>query len=77
MDKVQQLGMIAADQADMFTGAGWLWMACFVRLMIFSIILAPGFFLMTMFYFLSNRVHRNLWYSSKVRYQGSESNIDA
>lgn len=45
---------------------GWQWLACLFRLILFSILLSPGIFLTLLFYCLSPRIHRNIWYSREV-----------
>lgn len=42
-------------------------MASLLRLMIYVALLLPGFALMALFYFLSNRVRRNIWYGRQPR----------
>lgn len=42
-------------------------MVCLVRLMLYSAILSPGFAQMTVFYFFSSRVKRNVPYGREVR----------
>lgn len=46
--------------------AGGLWLTNFLRLMLYSAILWPGFALMAIFYFFSTRVKRNVWYGRQV-----------
>jgi hypothetical protein len=43
-------------------------MAMLARLLLYSTLLSPGFILMGLFYFFSNRVHRNIWYGRMVRH---------
>ena len=47
--------------------AGRIWIASLIRLMLYVALLWPGFTLMALFYFFSNRVRRNIWYGRQPR----------
>ena len=58
---------VASRITHAFVRTGWLWFSSLVRLVIYSFILWPGFFLVALFYFFSDRVHRNIWYGRQAR----------
>jgi hypothetical protein len=61
--------------ADSVVCTGWVWIASLARLMMYSALLSPGFALMALFYFFSNRVHRNIWYGRMVRHKIDNSAV--
>lgn len=56
-----------AGKLSRFLGFGWKWITGLVRLVIFTMVLWPGFLAMMLFYFLSARVRRDIPYGRKPR----------
>eukprot|EP00892_Ulva_mutabilis_P011006 jgi/Ulvmu1/8278/UM041_0089.1 len=65
----QKLGLCLklAHACFQYLGFGWKWLACLMRLVLFSALLSPGLLITALFYYFSSRVHRNVWYSREAR----------
>eukprot|EP00775_Hariotina_reticulata_P013750 gene13750-13869_t len=53
-----------------YLGLGWKWLANLYRLVLYAILLLPGFLQMVVYYFTSPRVYRSMVYGRKASSQG-------